>query len=208
MVEQYELRNMVEAEQVEFAKALRGLTPEQWETPSLCAKWTVHDAVMHITWHSHTRDLERVAQLVRARNSEARVHEATRALPKEELIDRLEAPAVLGGPTNVLTQLTELVIHQQDVRRPLELARELPAERLAIVLDFSLTRAGGGFTLASARRRSKGLRLVATDVEWSAGVGPEVRGPGEAILMALNGRAPAVADLEGDGVPVLAGRMP
>jgi len=208
VVEQYELRNMVEAEQVEFAKVLRGLAPEQWETPSLCAKWTVHDAVMHITWHVHTGDVQRFSQLVRARLSEERVHEGERALPKEELIERLEAPAVLAGPSNVLTQLTELVIHQQDVRRPLELTREIPAERLGIVLDFSLTRAGGSATLASARRRSKGLRLVADDLEWSAGVGPVARGPGEAILMALNGRAPALADLEGEGVPVLAGRMP
>src|SRR2546429_461620 len=89
-----------------------------------------------------------------------------------------------------------------------KLLRGLTPERLAIVLDFSLTRTGGSATLASARRRAKGLRLIANDVEWSAGVGPEVRGPGEAILMALNGRAPALADLEGDGVPVLAGRMP
>src|SRR4051812_33376581 len=143
MVERYELRNMVEAEQVEFAKLLRGLTPEQWGTPSLCGKWTVHQAVLHITWHTHTGDVERFAELVRARLSEERVHESARALPKEELIGRLEAPAVLAGPSNVLTQLTELVIHQQDVRRPLELTREIPAERLAIVLDFSLTRTGG-----------------------------------------------------------------
>src|SRR5262249_25262089 len=145
---------MVEAEQVEFGKMLRGLTPEQWATPSLCAKWSVHEAVMHISWHTHTTDVQRIGQLVRARNSEEQLHADARALPKEELIESLEAPAVLAGPSNVLTQLTELVLHQQDVRRPLELPREIPAERLAIVLDYSLTRSGGSFALASARRRS------------------------------------------------------
>jgi uncharacterized protein (TIGR03083 family) len=208
MVEAYQLRNMVEAEQVEFGKLLRGLAPEQWEVPSLCAKWSVHQAVLHITWHTHTGDVPRFTELLRARLSEERVHEEAQRLPKEELIQRLEAPAVLAGPSNVLTQLTELVIHQQDVRRPLGIEREIPADRLAIVLDFSLTRAGGSFALASARRRAKGLRLVAPDAGWSAGVGPEVHGPGEAMLMALNGRAPAVADLAGDGVGVLARRMP
>jgi uncharacterized protein (TIGR03083 family) len=207
-VEQYELRNMVEAEQVEFAKLLRGLGPEQWDTPSLCAGWSVHDVVLHIAWHTHTGDVSRFTELLRARLSEDRVHEEARVLPKEVLIERLEAPAVLAGTSNVLTQLTELVLHQQDVRRPLDLPREIPAERLAIVLDFVLTRAGGSFALASARRRAKGLRLVADDVEWSAGVGPVVSGPGEAILVALNGRGAAVADLGGDGVAVLAGRMP
>jgi uncharacterized protein (TIGR03083 family) len=208
MVEAYELRNMVESEQVEFAKLLRGLTPEQWETPSLCAGWSVHDVVLHIAWHTHNPDLHRVVQLLRARNSEARLHEDAKVRPTEELIERLAAPAVLGGPSNVRTQLTELVIHQQDVRRPLGIEREIPAARLAIVLDFTLTRAGGSFALASGRKRSKGLRLVAADIDWSAGVGPEVRGPGEAVFMALNGRAPALADLEGEGLGVLAGRMP
>ena len=51
-----------------------------------------------------------------------------------------------------------------------------------------------------APRRSR-HRLVVGDA------GPEVRGPGEAILMALNGRGAALADLTGDGVPVLAGRI-
>jgi uncharacterized protein (TIGR03083 family) len=208
VVEAYELRNMVEAEQVEFGKLLRGLTPEQWEVPSLCAGWSVHDVVLHIAWHTHNPDLQRVTQLLRARNSEARLHQDARARPTEELIERLEAPAVLAGTSNVRTQLTELVTHQQDVRRPVGIEREIPTERLAIVLDFCLTRAGGSFALASARKRSKGLRLVAPDVGWSVGVGPEVRGPGEAVCMAINGRAAAVADLEGDGVPVLAGRMP
>ena len=48
MTEAYELRNMVEDEQAEFAELLRGLTPEQWETPSLCDGWSIHDAVIHI----------------------------------------------------------------------------------------------------------------------------------------------------------------
>ncbi len=208
MAETYELRNMIEAEQVEFGKLLRGLSPEQWEIPSLCAGWSIHDVVLHIAWHTHNRDLQRVGQLLRAKNSEARLHRDAKERPTEELIERLEAPAVLAGPSNVLTQLTELVIHQQDVRRPLELTREIPAERVAIVLDFVLTRTGGSFALASARRRAKGLRLVADDLEWSAGVGPEVRGPGEATFMALNGRAAALRALTGDGVPVLAARMP
>src|SRR6266550_4118824 len=83
-----------------------------------------------------------------------------------------------GGPANLRTQLAELVIHQQDVRRPLGIHRTVPDERLLVVLDFALTRAGGGATLASSRKRARGLRLVATDLAWSAGAGPEVRGPG------------------------------
>ena len=55
---------------------------------------------------------------------------------------------------------------------------------------------------ASRSRR----RLVATDVGWSAGSGPEVRGPGEALLLAIAGRRGVVDELAGEGQPVLAAR--
>ena len=207
MTEAYELRNMVEDEQADFAKLLRGLTPEQWEAPSLCRGWTVHDAVIHIAIHSHTGVTERFGGLVRAGFSEDRQMEPERARTHDELVDWLASPATLGGRFDILTQLSELVIHQQDVRRPLGMVREIPAERLGVVLDFALSVAGLTWTMAFSRRRSKGLRLVAPDIGWQAGSGPEVRGPGEAILMALNGRADAVQDLTGDGVPMLAGRI-
>jgi hypothetical protein len=53
----------------------------------------------------------------------------------------------------------------------------------------------------------RGLRLVATDLDWSHGSGPEVRGPGEALMVALAGRPLALAALAGDGVDVLELRL-
>jgi hypothetical protein len=46
------------------------------------------------------------------------------------------------------------------------------------------------------------------DIGWSGGQGLKIRGPGEAILMAINGRGDALNDLEGTGVAVLADRVP
>ena len=54
MTDAYVLRDMVASEQAEFAAMLRELTPEQWAAPSLCRGWSVHDAVLHIAWHTHT----------------------------------------------------------------------------------------------------------------------------------------------------------
>ena len=209
MAEAYQLRNMVEEEQAEFAELLRGLTPEQWEQPSLCAGWSIHDAVIHIAIHSHTNGAERIAGLARVRFSEDRQMEPERARTTDELVEWLASPAKVGrgGRFDILTQLSELVIHQQDVRRPLGIERKIPAERLSVVLDFGVAASGLTWTMAFSRRRSKGLRLVAPDIGWWAGDGPEVRGTGEAILLALNGRAQALSDLTGDGVPVLAGRI-
>jgi uncharacterized protein (TIGR03083 family) len=200
------MREMIAAEQREFADLLRGLTDKDWETPSLCAGWSVHEVVIHIAIHVHTRDLQRIGKLVRVRFSEDRLHQPERARKPDELIAWLESPATLAGPRNLLTQLSELIIHQQDVRRPLGAKRVIPSERLAAVLDYGITRLGN-INVAGARRRAKGLRVVATDLSWFAGIGPEVTGPGEALFMALNGRNDALGDLTGTGVDELATRL-
>ena len=57
------------------------------------------------------------------------------------------------------------------------------------------------------RKRLAGLRLVATDQDWSWGAGDEVRGSSEAVAMAVAGRPVALDDLAGDGVQVLRGRL-
>jgi hypothetical protein len=59
----------------------------------------------------------------------------------------------------------------------------------------------------SARRRVAGVRLVATDTDWSHGSGPEVRASAEDLLLVLYGRTPRLADLAGDGVRFLAPRL-
>jgi hypothetical protein len=58
----------------------------------------------------------------------------------------------------------------------------------------------------SARRRARGLRLGATDLGWSAGSGPELRGPAEPLLMAMAGRRGVAHELTGPGLAVLAAR--
>ena len=103
--------------------------------------------------------------------------------------------------------LGEIMIHQQDVRRPLGLNREIPEDQLTRILDISLTRSGSMTLVPVSRKISHGLHLVATDIEWSSGQGEEVRGPAEAILMAISGRRSAVDDLAGSGATVLANRM-
>lgn len=54
---------------------------------------------------------------------------------------------------------------------------------------------------------SRGVRLVPSDLDWRHGSGLEVTGPAEAVLMAVTGRASALGELRGPGLPVLAGRL-
>jgi len=68
-----------------------------------------------------------------------------------------------------------------------------------------VTTRGGDANLGS-RERARGLRLHATDVDWTHGAGPEVTGPGESILMALAGRPVAATELAGEGRETLLDR--
>ncbi len=62
--------------------------------------------------------------------------------------------------------------------------------------------------LIGSKKRIDGFRLVATDTTWSHGAGPTVQGPILSLVLAMTGRADALADLEGDGIPELRTRMP
>jgi hypothetical protein len=54
-----------------------------------------------------------------------------------------------------------------------------------------------------AKKRLTGLKLEATDVDWSTGSGPEVRGPCMSLILAMVGRTAALPDCEGPGVETL-----
>jgi hypothetical protein len=79
----------------------------------------------------------------------------------------------------------------------------MPEDRLLAALDVA-PRLNG---FVGSKKRAAGLHLVATDVDWSHGDGPEVRGPGEAILLALTGRTVVLDELTGEGVATLRSRM-
>ena len=99
--------------------------------------------------------------------------------------------------------LLDRLVHHQDIRRALDRHRVVPPERLVACLDAT-PRLGSVF---GDRKRTKGLRFEATDVDWSWGDGPAVRGPGEALLLTMLGRHQALPDLEGPGLEVFAARV-
>lgn len=209
--EQFAREVMNTAEQAEFVELARGLSPDQWSAPSLCSGLSVCDVVVHIAAHIHGEPSTReIAQIViRSGFSIARTEKRIDSNQQrrhawrtpENLIAWLAEP--MESPDS-LTQLSEMVIHQQDIRRPLGVTRAIPADRLGAVLDYSLK--GGSRSVNYAHRRVRGLRFVATDMPWVWGTGPEVVGPGEALVMAVNGRGEALHDLSGPGLTTLTRR--
>lgn len=197
------------AERRDLADYLDTLTADEWERPSLCGEWSVRDVAAHITGYEMLGWPSALALMARsgfslARANQARLAEA-RTLPVADLTARLRTYAVPRGTTSMFGSaiaLTDGVIHHQDIRRALGQPRRVPPERLLAALNF-VPRA----IALPARGNLRGLRAVATDLGWSHGTGPEVRGPAEALLLSLAGRPDALGDLEGPALPTLKSRL-
>lgn len=201
--------DLARAERDDFAAFLEALSPEQWRAPTLCDRWSVHDVVAHAISFDELGSGDLVRRFARGLLMVDRINQigvddyADR--PPEQLVALIRTHARPHGLTAGFggrVALTDNMIHQQDIRRPLGIPRTIPAERLRVALDFSPYAP----TIRGAWR-TRGLRLVATDSGWTHGAGPEVQGPGEALLMAMAGRGDALTDLSGQGMERLALRM-
>lgn len=204
-----DVRRLAREERADFAAFLATLSPQQWQAPTLCTAWRVRDVVAHVISYDDlgARDLLllgargrfRLGRINAAalRRYDTRSPEQLLALLADHPQPRGVVPAALGG----LAGLAETLIHHQDIRRGLARPRQVPAERLLPALRTALLAPDiGGLW------RTRGVRLVATDLRFSAGAGPEVRGPAEALLMAMAGRRGVASELSGPGQAKLAGR--
>src|SRR6478609_2782349 len=194
---------MTTAERADLAEFLATLTLEQWEAPSLCERWRVRDVVAHVMSFDGVTLLGMLGRAVRGRIvhiNQVGVDELA-SLSTEQLLAKLRAqlrPQGLATTFGGRLALLDVTIHHQDIRRPLGVPREIPAERLRCVLKDSVRSPElPGWHL------SRGVRLTPTDLDWSHGSGPEITGPAEAVLMAVAGRRSAVEELAGPGQPVL-----
>ncbi len=199
-----------DAEREALCHDLAGLEASQWDTQSLCAHWKVRHVVAHLVSGGDVTFGAAVIGLLRSglnfnryMDREAR---AGAAAPPDSLLADLRASIgihrapPMAKPVNMIIDTT---CHSADIRRPLGIVRTLPEDTLAEVLE-SLRHVG--FPLG-ATKRVAGLRLAATDVEWSAGDGAEVAGPAESLILAMAGRPAGLDVLSGEGVPVLSSRL-
>jgi uncharacterized protein (TIGR03083 family) len=195
-----------------LADLLDGLSDEEWAAPSLCAGWRIRDVAAHVAAVPQPPSVGSLLVAgVRARgnfhrlNTDVSVRYAdartARQLVAElrEHADSRRMPAV----TNHRNILFDILVHGQDIALPLGRPRAMPlaAARAGVVRVWTM---GWPFW---AKRHLRGLRLVATDIEWSAGTGEEVSGPIQALLLLVTGRVGAAAPaLSGPGADRLGPR--
>lgn len=205
-----DLWEAVHAERTALAGDLADLDDDQWALPSLCGSWSVEDVVAHLTAAASTGRLRWLTSVLGAR-FDADVHNARRlvehrgATPAETLERfRRVLTSTTAASGHTAAWLGEVVVHAQDVRRPLGLTRTPPVEAVTEVARFYASR---DFAVAS-RTAAKGLRLEATDGPFATGDGPLVTGATLALVMAMAGRRAYTEDLTGPGAFVLLERCP
>jgi uncharacterized protein (TIGR03083 family) len=196
----------IHAERKALAADLQGLSDDQWRTPSLCTGWNVEQVLGHMTATARMTPPGFFLKMIKAgfgfdKMANAAIAEETKAGPArtlqsfEEVRTSKKHPP---GPTD--TWLGETIVHSEDIRRPLGIKHDYPADAAKQVADFYK----GSNLLIGSKKRIAGLTLRATDTDWSTGEGPEVAGPIVSLVLAMTGR-PA-DDLSGEGVATLKGR--
>jgi uncharacterized protein (TIGR03083 family) len=156
-----------------LADLLAGLDDHEWDRPSLCTRWRVKDVAAHVALTPQSPGIAGIlAAGLRARgdfqavNRDLAVARADRppaALVAElrELADSRRKPAI----TKLDNLLFDTMVHIQDVALPLGRPAAMPLDA-AREGAARVWRMGWPFW---ARRRLRGLRLTATDVDWTAG---------------------------------------
>ncbi|GAA2131189.1 maleylpyruvate isomerase family mycothiol-dependent enzyme [Glycomyces algeriensis] len=198
---------LVHAERAALIGDLADLAPEQWEQASLCEGWTVHDVVAHLVDTYRTTRVGFFTRMLRARFDFDRQNaygvKAERGGTPDETLDRLRraAPLTSTPPGPLGTRLVEEVVHGEDIRRPLGIAREYPQ---AAVVAALRTHTALAASMGGAKELVAPVKLRALDADVQIGDGPEVRGTALALLLAVNGRRAALDELEGPGAAALA----
>ena len=202
---------MIAHQRRHLADLLDNLDETQWRTPSLCADWTVREVVGHLitpfAWGTAKFLLHFIIGGFNFDKTMSQAAQQLAQLPTDALVGTLRAHAETRwtppglGPE---APLTDIVIHTQDICRPLGIPQSVDGERARRILDFLVSRKAQVITDPAW---IAGLRLAPDDLDWVWGEGPEVRGTAEAVMMALGGRTVVLDELTGAGADQLRTRF-
>lgn len=205
-----EIEAAVRTERLNLCDYLDRLDGSDWTVQSLCSVWTVREVVAHLTLTTRETIPFIIKSAIRARGSFDRMtanvaRDRAARFTNTELVQQLRESAGSSRRTigsSPMDPLMDLLIHGQDIARPLERPHPM---RTAVALPSLAYVAPNRFL--GGPKRVAGLELVATDAEWSTGQGPSVRGTAENLLLVAAGRSAALPHLTGPGIDRLAERL-
>jgi len=199
--------DIVDQQRAAVCDVLDSLGPQEWDTPSLCAGWTVRDVAAHLSMAATARPREVLGYVVRARGSFDKMIltsavDRARTRSTERIVADLRG--VLGSRklapgTFWRDPLLDVIVHGQDIVRPLGRTIVPPVEAARTAADWAWQRR---FPFFPARRLA-GVRLVADDTSWARGAGAELRGPVLSLLMLSTGRPVEPGEVGGPGADLV-----
>ncbi len=198
----------IHTERKALADDLANLTAEQWATPSLCSKWTVHEVLAHQVATAKMTPPKFFGKFAAAgfnfsKMADKDVAAETAGGPEATLAEFRSVQASTSSPPGPKDSwLGESIVHAEDIRRPLGIRRDYPLPWVTRAIDFYAK----SNAIVGGKNRVAGLTLKATDIDWSRGTGPVVEGPALALLLATTGRTMALDELSGPGLDVLTSR--
>jgi uncharacterized protein (TIGR03083 family) len=191
-----------------LADDLAELSESQWDTVSLCERWSVRDVLAHLTGAASLTPVRFAGEIAGAgfnfdRFADRRIAKHRGDSPAETLENfRAKQHSTSSPPGPKLTWLGETLVHAEDIRRPLGIRHTYPTDAVRELMDFYKN----SNTLIGTKSRIAGVTLVATDTDWTHGSGPRAEGPIASLMMVGTGRHAALDELTGEGVEVLRGR--
>jgi uncharacterized protein (TIGR03083 family) len=194
----------VRAVRLQIADFLDTLSAEEWEAQSLCTEWRVRDVAGPIALVPTITTWQLLGVAPRAGFNIHRMNTLTAqragSAPTQAIVAKLRqhaADRTTARVLNLADSLFDAVVHSQDIARPLGRELAIPVESTRAGLD-RVWAMGWPF---NAPKKLAGLRLTATDTDWTVGTGPEITGSAIALLLLLTGRSAATIDeLDGIGV--------
>jgi len=205
-----EIRLAIRHERLDLASVVAEFDDEAWDRSSLCAGWRVRDVVAHLSLSTVGSWPQMLIGMLRFRGdfekmSAVEARQLADRTTNSDLVELLRATAdsTRHSPgSSPLDQLLDLLVHGQDIARPLAIERAVPTLPGIAALEHALASRWYG-----AKPRVAGLRLEATDVEWMFGDGPNVSAPLADLLLISTGRRHGLERATGGGVETLSARM-
>jgi uncharacterized protein (TIGR03083 family) len=201
-----EVWSAVDRRRSAIVELLAGLTPAEWDTPSLCEGWRVRDVAAHLTMPLLTKRQLAGLVLRHPGGTNRLIRDGSLELARRhdtgQLIAMITRLVGQHRPMPTLTcreMLIDVTDHHLDMALPLGREVHVPPVEVAEAADRVLSYGGRGNAKVFRQVRLGGYRLTATDHTWSTGAGPEVRGSMTDLFLLLTGRTVRVGELRGPG---------